>query len=141
MSEPKRKTVEIDVARLERRLGVVGVTGQEASRRAGLGPDAVRDILRGKTRAPRISTLSALADALECDAAYLTGEQDVPRRSDPGVQNSAAFSLDYEEVQLIGLFRAAREHGEHTRILAIARTLVQTAESAEQRDQRGRRIG
>lgn len=49
------------------------------SKKAKLGDDAVRDILRGKSENPSHDTLSRIAKVLGCSAADLTGE-DKPRR-------------------------------------------------------------
>lgn len=64
--------------RVTARLDALGLKPQQASLKAGLSKDAVRNILRGKSSHPAYSTLSALADALECAPGYLTGDQDDP---------------------------------------------------------------
>lgn len=133
-----RGRVRLD--RIKRRLDLTGLSAWEASRRAGLSPDAIRDIERGKTKAPRISTIYAIAEILECDPAYLTGDQDKPRAApaDAAPAAQAGFALDYDEVELIGLYRMAKDAGEAERILTIARSLV-TAAASRPVDQRGRK--
>lgn len=64
--------------RVQERLSTLGLSARAASLRAGLGPDAVRTILDGRSQSPRAARLHALAEALECDAAYLLGEDASP---------------------------------------------------------------
>lgn len=59
--------------RINERLEATGLKAQRAANLAGLGPGAVRDILEGRTKNPRVDTLFALASVLECDVAYLMG--------------------------------------------------------------------
>lgn len=40
---------------------------------AGLGPDAVRDLFRGRVREPSATSLAAIAEALGCSVDYLLG--------------------------------------------------------------------
>ncbi|MEO1084645.1 MAG: helix-turn-helix transcriptional regulator, partial [Acidobacteriota bacterium] len=56
-------------ARIERRLDAVGLKPRPASLKAGLGPDAIRDIKRGKL--PSSFVLKGLSRVLECSADYL----------------------------------------------------------------------
>lgn len=59
--------------RIQRRLDRLGISARAASEKAGLGPDGVRNILRGKSQSPRGSTLKKLALVLECPVEYLLG--------------------------------------------------------------------
>jgi hypothetical protein len=133
---------QVRTDRIEQRLRVVGLTAHEASKLAspsGSG-DLIRDIIRSKTKIVRMSTLLALADVLECDPEYLTGEQDRPRSAvgaaaPAPATDRAAFSLTDAEIQLIGLMRMAPE--ESDRILSVVKTLVFEAQRI---DERGRKV-
>lgn len=65
-------------ARIRARLDELRVTPRKVSLAAGLGPDAIRTILSGRSRSPRAENLQALALALHCDVGYLLGTQDEP---------------------------------------------------------------
>ena len=129
---------KILIDRLRRRLDVVGLSAHQASKLAsptGSG-DLIRDLERSKSKAVRLATLLALADVLECDSEYLTGEQAEARRHrDPAEaaagMAAASFSLTPQEVELIGLFRAAPD--EQERLLTIARGLVQASTAIDTR--------
>lgn len=62
--------------RLRQRIEELGLTPREVSRRAGLGKDAVRDILVGRSKDPGSLTLSAIAGVLNCEIAFLSGTQE-----------------------------------------------------------------
>jgi transcriptional regulator with XRE-family HTH domain len=64
--------------RVQARLDELGMSARRASLTAGLGPDAVRSILKGRSQSPRAQNLSALATALRCDTKYLLGEVEEP---------------------------------------------------------------
>lgn len=55
-----------------------GLSPLSLASRAGLGPDYVRDLLRGKVREPGAMKLAALAGALECSVEDLLGDPDAP---------------------------------------------------------------
>lgn len=78
--------------RIQKRLKVVGLSPRGASIKAGLGPDGIRNILRGRTESPRGKTLTALADILQCDIEYLTGESDTTKRNGRIMQEYVDFS-------------------------------------------------
>lgn len=62
--------------RLRERLDGTGLNPFSAARRAGVGADYVRDILRGKVKNPSAARLSALAKVLETTVGYLlTGDR------------------------------------------------------------------
>lgn len=65
-------------SRVEGRLKALQLNPFEAARRAGLGRDFVNDIIGDRKRSVRGDNLAALATALECDVAYLAGEQAAP---------------------------------------------------------------
>jgi len=61
---------------LRRRMVAQGSNQKSLARKAGLNETAVRDILKGRSRSPRIDTLEALARALSCTVHELTGHSD-----------------------------------------------------------------
>ncbi|MCF4166359.1 helix-turn-helix domain-containing protein [Zavarzinia compransoris] len=66
---------------IERRMTRLGSNPKRLAKEAGLGETAVRDILKGISDSPRVSTLTKLAKALGCTVADLTGESAIePRR-------------------------------------------------------------
>lgn len=64
--------------RIQERLEATGKTARGASLEAGLSPEAIRMILDGNSQSPRMKTIYALADVLECDVAFLAGRQEEP---------------------------------------------------------------
>lgn len=48
------------------RLETLRMTPTRASKEAGLGESAIRDIITGKSKSPSINTLQALSQVLEC---------------------------------------------------------------------------
>ncbi len=84
---------DIDMARvrevLTAELDKPGQTARGLALRAGLGPDAVRDILRGKSNTAQLDTLTALAKAIGGDLSLFASA--APERP-PEVQDvGAAF--------------------------------------------------
>jgi hypothetical protein len=75
------------VDRIDKRLKIIGLSASAASKKAGLGEDAIRDMKRavaGKKSHGTISmrTLELLAPVLECSAAWLmTGQADAIRET------------------------------------------------------------
>lgn len=65
---------------IDRRSKVLGLTDITLANAAGLGRDAVRDIRRRPNMNPSHKTIMALAKALGCAAADLTGERPVVLR-------------------------------------------------------------
>lgn len=139
MSQTHKSRGRILVDRLERRLEVTDQKAHAASLTATGKPDTIRDILRSKSGTVRSDTLAALADALECDPEYLTGEQDSPReRRDPEPGSRiGTFELSPKEIELVGLFRAAPQ--EQDRVIMIMRTLVNAVDAGKRVDERGRK--
>ena len=58
--------------RIEERLKALGLSARGAAIRAGLHPDSIRSILRGKSLNPRSGAVAALARVLEVPLEYLT---------------------------------------------------------------------
>lgn len=67
--EGNEATAEL-AARIAHRLTIVKLSPRKASMKAGLGPDGIRNVYRG--RMPRASTLAQLAPVLQCDVNYLS---------------------------------------------------------------------
>lgn len=105
MSDPEtigEHVVKTVVARLEARMTQKGLTAKALSIRAGLGATAVSDILRGKNGRPSLPQISAIANALNCDLAYLVGEQDYPTR-EPEMKGT--FEVPISGIAEAGVFR------------------------------------
>jgi len=67
--------------RVRERIETLGLNPIEAARIAGFERTYFHDLLNGKKHTIREKNLPAAAQALQCDADYLTGVQDQPRRS------------------------------------------------------------
>jgi phage repressor protein C with HTH and peptisase S24 domain len=63
------------VHEIERRMKALGMNALNTAKRAGLGNDAVRDILRGRSLKPSHDTVAKIAKALGCSPSDLTGER------------------------------------------------------------------
>lgn len=73
------------VTRIEKRMQDLKLNPFSAAKKAGLGDDYVRDILRGKVRNPSADRLAKLAVALQCSLPWLLGgEDEVPLVEVPG---------------------------------------------------------
>ena len=75
------------IERINQRLAAVGLKPRTASLRAGLGADAIRSILRGKSQYPRTDTLAKLAPVLQTSLEYLStgnGPAEVVNTGDGG---------------------------------------------------------
>lgn len=68
--------------RLRARMRECGLNENATAVKAGLNRDAVRDILRGKSRRPGADTLQALAAALGCSVIWLMTGEDAPSSAD-----------------------------------------------------------
>jgi transcriptional regulator with XRE-family HTH domain len=123
----EKRQYEISLERIEQRLEALGLSAFAASKRAG-SPDLIRDLKRGKSHMMRIDNLERLAEVLDCDTAYLTRDQDTPRtaqteaigQAEPG---TASIALSFDEVALVGMFRAASD-GERAQMLAVLRAML-----------------
>lgn len=81
MASDGEKAASVLAQRVAQRVAELRLTARQASLNAGLGPDAVRTILTGRSRSPRARNLAALARELQCDVGYLLGTQDEPIQS------------------------------------------------------------
>ncbi len=79
MEVPAREGLRM---RVQARLDALGINPFEAARRANFERSFVNDLLIGKKSSIRERKLKALAEVLECDAAFLRGQQGVPRAGD-----------------------------------------------------------
>lgn len=64
--------------RLKQAMEDRGLSASQLSMRAGLNRRAVKDIEEGRAIAPKISTVFALAEALNVPPSYLLGISDIP---------------------------------------------------------------
>ena len=69
---------DILVSEIGRRMKALHLNQLSLATKAGLGKDAVRDILRGKSRSPGVDTLRPIAKALGCTVADLYRERTPP---------------------------------------------------------------
>lgn len=63
--------------RIQERMSALGLNPFSTAKKAGLGQDFVRDILRGKARNPSSERLAKLAEALEVSVPYLLGKPEL----------------------------------------------------------------
>lgn len=73
-SDTKPTTQTVLQQRIRERLEDLRRSARDVSLSAGLGPDAVRTILSGRSKSPRAENLAALARELQCEVSYLLGE-------------------------------------------------------------------
>lgn len=78
---------DVDMAMVRQRLAEElkrpGQTARGLSLRAGLGADAIRDIMRGKSKTIELGTLTALAKVIGFDASEFVGPQPQPASAAP----------------------------------------------------------
>ena len=82
--------------RLASRLKATGLSARAASLKAGLGPDAIRTVLKDRSRSPRGERLQALARALSCDVRYLLGETDELGEPQSGLKFGGFLRVEYD---------------------------------------------
>lgn len=88
----------ISTLRIEERMAEMGLNPFSTAKKAGLGPDYVRDLLRGKVKQPSAAKLNALAIALDCSPSYLMGLEDAKGDAPFEFSNqtrSANLSVEY----------------------------------------------
>lgn len=73
------------VSRIRARLAVLGVSPYSVAREHGLHRTLISDLLTGRTKRIHGRNLPRIAAALDCDEAFLTGAQSLPRMSEPAV--------------------------------------------------------
>lgn len=100
-------------SRIEGRLKALTLSPRAASLKAGLGPDAIRIILDGRSRSPRADRLQAIARALQCDVRYLLGESaDVGDPPQTIVERGGMRSLPIRHEVAAGLWRERDEQAD-----------------------------
>lgn len=70
----------IDRDRIRERLSATGQDMQTASLTAGQNRAWLSNVMNWRAKDPRADAIRRLADVLDCDMAYLYGEQDMPRK-------------------------------------------------------------
>jgi transcriptional regulator with XRE-family HTH domain len=93
------------IPKIRAQLQRLNMSAREASMKAGLGPDGIRNILRGKSENPERKTLLGLAKVLGVSVGYLVGEEDFTDPPPPPADKNG-HTLDVK----VRRFRAAR-HG------------------------------
>ena len=81
------KKNEALIARIEQRLGALGLSANAASEAAGLERTYIRNIMNGKSRGPRGENAMRLAKALGCPVEWLLGGGDGPGTSIPNADD------------------------------------------------------
>jgi transcriptional regulator with XRE-family HTH domain len=105
---------------IARRIGEAGERSVRAwAIRHGINYGTLLSILDGKSRSGRADTIQQIAEALGTTAAALTGERPLVSASTP------------EERELVLLFRGLENDALRGAVLAAARALSATSESAE----------
>ncbi len=69
---------DIVASRLLERMEACGISQSRLSLRANLGRSAVTDIVKGRVKSPKFSTLQSLASVLGCTVNYLSGLEELP---------------------------------------------------------------
>lgn len=105
--------------RLRERMAAMGLNPFSAAKKAGLHPDYVRNILRGKAKQPSAERLAKLAEALEVSLPYLMGEPDLGPPPPEGYDYSGA---PYSKYAPAG--RRADEAGTEAVLLPIKHELL-----------------
>lgn len=91
--------LKILIERIGTRMAALGTNAKQVSRLARLGNTAVYDIVNGKNLRPALPTIKAIAKSLDCDLAYLVGDQTEPRRDITSLQG-------VEPIPVIGVAEA-----------------------------------
>lgn len=80
-------------------MEALGLNPYATAKKAGLGPDYVRDLLRGKVKQPSAARLRDLAIALDCSTDFLMGEVDAlgesPVTWENGAPSPAKLSVEH----------------------------------------------
>ncbi len=91
--------------RVIERLETLGLNPIEAARKAGFERTYFHDLINGKKQTIREKNLPAAALALQCDADYLTGIQDMPRKAAGGDGNWTASGIAMSGISEAGAWR------------------------------------
>lgn len=93
--------------RVRNRLDALGLNPFEVARRMDVERGFVNDLLIGRKKSVRGDSLYTLASILECDAEFLLGQQDVPRRARRSVDASTAVTVPVAGIVEAGVWREA----------------------------------
>lgn len=96
--------------RVRERLDALSIGPITAAKKAGLERGFLNDLLTGRKKSVRGESLQRLADALECDPAYLTGHQPTPSG---GTVSLSATRLPIVGVAETGTWREVASDGPH----------------------------
>lgn len=69
--------------RIQSRLDALGTNASAVADEIGANRSLVRDIIKGKSRSPSLSTIQALCGPLKCTLSYLAGEGEPETASEP----------------------------------------------------------
>lgn len=108
------------IGRIRGRMKTLGLTAKRVASMADLNETYVRDILKGKSKNPRMAHLKKLATALGCDISELTNIGAVT-----GEQPSGDPPYSLEERALIRMWRILSEEA-HNIVLDTIDKLVPT---------------
>ena len=111
--------------RIEERIRSLNTSATEVSIAAGLNPNAIGDILRGKTKSPRADSLYAIANILQCSPDYLLGKDAKEGRPTEAANILAAIQISTEELNLITYFRAIKSKDNADAALGKIRKLLE----------------
>lgn len=106
--------IDLDVIarRIDERAKALGLSMREASLKAGLNKGYVREVVTGRSKAPDLQKLAAIAEALDCDVAYLVGAQELPRTPDaPTAPPSTPPATPGSSPRLIPVYRSCTIDG------------------------------
>jgi hypothetical protein len=101
----------IDLARVEKLLADLGVSERQASLKAtdGRDPNFIGMLRRGQISNPRIDRMRGLAEALNSDIDFLTGQSDVVRAAPTGfAESSSVFQVGLSGLPMLGKVEAGR---------------------------------
>ena len=99
--EPHMENMLAD--RINARLRALGLSARGAAVKAGLHPDAIRSIQRGKSLNPRSSNVAALARVLEVPLEYLTNAvREQPAPSTPSRRPTTPLAMVFVQGTLQG---------------------------------------
>ena len=106
--------------RIAERLAARGMTERAASIAAGLGPDAIRDIRRSRSRRPTLATLAKLAKFLECSVADLVGDDEDEAVLSQTIWQELVNKKEFKDYRRFsGLFPNRKDTDWHYRLVEI----------------------
>lgn len=103
-------------ARIEERLGEIGISQSELARRVGVRQSTMNSLIRGDNRTSR--SILKIARELKTTPAYLTGDCD-----DPNASTDLPPDLDSEERELVDHF-SHLSPADRKLLLGVARSMA-----------------